>query len=194
MRCVERLSQAEAVSWNFEAGAGGQEEAAGETMVRDICHAWLHSPSPTMGPGDQPVVAFFSVPSFPGTLMSLTMSLLSPARFLPTFNPSSLLLFLPLVSVSTRKQNAAEMATIHSPPSASVLHHDFCLLLWLRPVLVARMCTKFFSRRPLPLPCALAETNVRPPEDGGDSSSRWCTNRNKIKASQSGALLVPPQI
>lgn len=89
-----------------------------------------------------------------------------------------------------------ETATIHSPPSASVLHRDFCLPLWLRPVLVARICTKFFffSRRPLPLPCALAETNVRPPEDGGDSPSRWCTNRNEIKASQSGALLVPPQI
>lgn len=165
-------------------------------MVRDICHAWLHSPSPTMGPGDQPVVAFFSVPSFPGTLLSLTMGLLSPPRFLPTFNPSSLLLFLPLVFVSTRKQNAAETATIQAPPSASVLHHDFCLLLWLRPVLVARMCTGFlgvFSRRPPLLPCALAETNVRPPEDGGDSSSPWCANRNKIKVSQSGALL-PPQI
>lgn len=149
MSRVERLSQAEAVSWNFEAGAGGREEAAGETMVRDICHAWLHSPSPTMGPGDQPVVAFFSVPSFPGTLLSLTMGLLSPPRFLPTFNPSSLLLFLPLVSVSTRKQNAAETATIHSPPSASVLHHDFCLLLWLRPVLEFFV---FFS--PGVLPCS----------------------------------------
>lgn len=81
-----------------------------ETMVRDICHAWLHSPSPTMGPGGGgrewggwPVVAFFSVPSFPGTLLSLTMGLLCPRCFffffLPTFNPSSLLLFLPLVSV-----------------------------------------------------------------------------------------------
>lgn len=94
---VERLSQAEAVSWNFRAGAGGREEAAGETMAGDICHAWLHSPSLTKGPGDQPVVAFFSLPSFPGTLLSLTMGLLSPPRFLPTFNPSSLLLFLPLL-------------------------------------------------------------------------------------------------
>lgn len=78
-----------------------------QTMVRDICHAWLHSPSPTMGPGGGgrewgwPAVAFFSVPSFPGTLLSLTMGLLCLRRFfffLPTFNPSSLLLFLPLVS------------------------------------------------------------------------------------------------
>lgn len=128
-RRVERVSQAEAVSWNSRAGAGGREEAAGETMARDICHAWLHSPSPTMGPGDQPVVAFFSLPSFPGTLLSLTMGLLSPPRFLPKFNPSSLLLFLPLVSVSARKQNIVETATIHSPPSASVLHYDFCLFL-----------------------------------------------------------------
>lgn len=101
MRHVERLSQAEAVSWNFRAGAGGREEAAGETMARDICHAWLHSPLLTMGLGDQAVVAFFSLPSFPGTLLALTMGLLSPPRFLPTFNPSSLVLFLPLLSVST---------------------------------------------------------------------------------------------
>lgn len=53
----------------------------GETMARDICHAWMHSPSPTMGPGDQPVVAFFSLPSFPGTLLALTIDLLSPPRF-----------------------------------------------------------------------------------------------------------------
>ncbi len=105
MRRVERLSQAETVSWNSRAGAGGRVEAAGETMVRDICHAWLHSPSLTMDPGDQPVVAFFSLPSFPGTLLSLTIGLLSPPCILPTFNPSSLLLFLPLLSVSTTKQN-----------------------------------------------------------------------------------------
>lgn len=122
---VERLAQTEAVSWNSRAGAGGREEAAGETMARDICHAWLHSPSLTMDLGDQPVVAFFSLPSFPGTLLSLTMGLLSPPSFLPTFNPSSLLLFLPLVSVSTRKQNLVETATVHSPPYASTLHYDF---------------------------------------------------------------------
>lgn len=90
------------VSWNSRARAGGREEAAaGVTMARDICHAWLHSPLLTMGPGDQPVVSFFSLPSFPGTLLSLTMGLLCPLRFLPTFNPSGLLLFLPLLSVST---------------------------------------------------------------------------------------------
>lgn len=121
---------AEAVSWNSRVGAGGREEAAEETMARDICHAWLHSPSLTIGPGDQPVVAFFSLPSFPGTLLPLTMGLLSPPRFLPTFNPSSLLLFLPL-SVSTTKQNIVETTTIHSPPSASVFHYDFWLHLWL---------------------------------------------------------------
>lgn len=62
-------------------GAGGREEAAGETMARDICHAWLHSPSLTMGLGVRPVVAFFSLSSFPGTLLSLTKDLLSPLHF-----------------------------------------------------------------------------------------------------------------
>lgn len=124
-RCVEQLSQAEAISWNSRAGAGGREEAAGVTMARDICHAWLHSPLLTIGPGDQPVLSFISLPSFPGTLLSLTMGLLSPPRFLPTFNPSKLLLFRPLLSVSARKQNLFETATIHLPPSASVCHYDF---------------------------------------------------------------------
>lgn len=140
-RRVERVSQAEGVSWNSRAGAGGREEVAAETMARDICHAWVHSPSLTMGPGDQPVVAFFSLLSFPGTLRSLTMGLLSPPSFLPTFNPLSLLLFLSLVSVSTRKQNIVKTATIHSPLSASVLHYDFCLCLELCAVLFARKCT-----------------------------------------------------
>lgn len=128
MRCVEQLSQAEAISWNSRAGAGGREEAAGVTMARDICHAWLHSPLLTIGPGDQPVLSFISLPSFPGTLLSLTMGLLSPPRFLPTFNPSKLLLFRPLLSVSARKQNLFETATIHLPPSASVCHYDFLAL------------------------------------------------------------------
>lgn len=127
-RCVEQLSQAEAISWNSRAGAGGREEAAGVTMARDICHAWLHSPLLTIGPGDQPVLSFISLPSFPGTLLSLTMGLLSPPRFLPTFNPSKLLLFRPLLSVSARKQNLFETATIHLPPSASVCHYDFLAL------------------------------------------------------------------
>lgn len=117
----------------------GREEAAGETKAGDICHAWLHSPSFTMGLGDQPVVAFFSLPSFPGTLLARTMGLLSPPRFLPTFNPSSLLLFLPLLSVSTRKQNIVENATIHSSPSASVFHYDFRLCPCLCTVLLALM-------------------------------------------------------
>lgn len=120
----------------------GREEAAGETMARDICHAWLHSPSLTMGLGDQPVVAFFSLPSFPGTLLALTMGLLSPPRFLPTFNPSSLLLFLPLLSASTRKQNIVENVTIHSSPSASVFHYDFWLCHCLCTVLFAWMCQR----------------------------------------------------
>lgn len=115
----------------FQSRSRRQRGGCWETMARDICHAWLHSPSPTMGLGDQPVVAFFSLPSFPGTLLALTMGLLSPPRFLPTFNPSSLLLFLPLLSVSARKQNIVETATIHSPPSASVFHYDFWLRLWL---------------------------------------------------------------
>lgn len=68
----------------------------------------------------------FLSPRFSGTLLALTIGLLSPPRFLPTFNPSSLLLFLPLLSVSTGKQNIVEAPTIHSPPSASVFHHDFC--------------------------------------------------------------------
>lgn len=127
-RCVEQLSQAEAISWNSRAGAGGREEAAGVTMARDICHAWLHSPLLTIGPGDQPVLSFISLPSFPGTLLSLTMGLLSPPRFLPTFNPSKLLLFRPLLSVSARKQNLFETATIHLPPFASVCHYDFLAL------------------------------------------------------------------
>lgn len=127
-RCVEQHSQAEAISWNSRAGAGGQEEAAGVTMARDICHAWLHSPLLTIGPGDQAVLSFISLPSFPGTLLSLTMGLLSPPRFLPTFNPSKLLLFRPLLSVSARKQNLFETATIHLPPSASVCHYDFLAL------------------------------------------------------------------
>lgn len=130
-RRVERVSQAEAVSWNSRVGAGGREEAAGETMARDICHAWVHSPSLTMGLGDQPVVTFFSLPSFPGTPLSLTMGLLSPPSFLPTFNPLSLLLLLSLVSVSTRKQNIVKTVTIHSPFSAFVLHYDFCLCVLL---------------------------------------------------------------
>lgn len=113
------------------------------------------------GLGDQPVVAFFSLPSFPGTLLSLTMGLLSPPRFfLPKFNPSSLLLFLPLVSVSTRKQNIVETATIHSPPSPSVLHYDFCLY---RPSLCAA--------------CVFASASERGTEDGGDS----CTRRRALR-------------
>lgn len=51
-----------------------------------------------------------------------------PSRFLPTFNPSKLLLFRPLLSVSARKQNLFETATIHLPPSASVCHYDFLAL------------------------------------------------------------------
>lgn len=124
MACWRALT-GEAVSWNSRTGAGGTEEAAGLTMARDICHAWLHSPLLTMGPEDQPVVSFFSLPSFPGTLLSLTIVLLSPPRFLPTFNPSSLLLFLPLLSMSTRKQNKVETTAVHSAPSASVFHYDF---------------------------------------------------------------------
>lgn len=48
-----------------------------------------------------------------------------PAFFLPTFNPSSLLLFLPPLSVSTRKQNKVETTTVHSPLSPAVFHYDF---------------------------------------------------------------------
>lgn len=118
----------------------GREEAAGETMATDICHAWLHSPPFTMGLGVQPVVAFFSLPSFPGTLLARTMGPLSPPRFLPTFNPSSLLLFLPLLSVSTRKQNIVENVTFHSSPSASVFHYDFWLCPGLCTVLLELMC------------------------------------------------------
>lgn len=39
-----------------------------------------------------------------------------PPHFLPAFNPPSLLLFLPLLSVLARKQNTVENVTIHSPP------------------------------------------------------------------------------
>lgn len=133
-RHVERLSQAEAVSWNSRAGAGGREEASGETMARDICHAWLHYPSLTMGPGDQPVVAFFSLPSFPGTLLSLTMGLLSPPCFLPTFNPSSLLLFF------------ASFFCLHKKTKHG-RNHDFsftslcfCFSLWLLALSLAVHC------------------------------------------------------
>lgn len=80
-RRVERLSQAEAVSGNSRVGAGGAGEAAGATMAGDICHAWLLSPLLTMDLGDQPVVSFFWLPSFPGTLLSLTMALLSTPHF-----------------------------------------------------------------------------------------------------------------
>lgn len=74
------------------------------------------------GLGVQPVVAFFSLPSFPGKLLSLTKELLSPLYFFwPTFNPLSLLLFLPLVSVSPPKQNTVETMTIYSSPCGSAL-------------------------------------------------------------------------
>lgn len=80
-----------------------------------------------MGLGVRPVVAFFSLPSFPGKLLSFTKELLSPpsAFFWATFNPLSLLLFLPLVSVSPRKQNTVETMTIYSSPRGSALHYDF---------------------------------------------------------------------
>lgn len=139
-RRVERLSQAEAVSGNSRVGAGGAGEAAGATMAGDICHAWLLSPLLTMDLGDQPVVSFFWLPSFPGTLLSLTMALLSTPRFfffLPTFNPSSLLLFLSPLSVSTRKQNKVESTTVHSPLSPAVFHYDFSLRLCLCSVRLA---------------------------------------------------------
>lgn len=67
----------ECPKWEQEA----ERRLQGETMARDICHAWLHSPLLTMGLGVRPVVAFFSLPSFPGTLLSLTKDLLSPLRF-----------------------------------------------------------------------------------------------------------------
>lgn len=95
-------------------------------MAGDICHAWLHSPLPTMGPEDQPWMSFFSLPSFPGTLLSRTIGLLSPRHFLPAFNPSILLFFQPSLSASTRKQNKVETMTVHSPPSASVVLMTFC--------------------------------------------------------------------
>lgn len=143
---VERLPQAEAISWNSRAGAGGREKAAEETMARDICHAWLHSPLLTIGPGDQPVVAFFSLPSFPGTLLALTMGPLSPPRFLPTFNPSSLLLFC-LLSLSPLENKTVETATIQSPPSTSVFHYDFWLSPWLCAQHPALMCQDPFYFR-----------------------------------------------
>lgn len=133
------------------------------------------------GPGDQPVVAFFSLPSFPGTLLSLTMGLLSPPCFFfffpPKFNPRSLLPFLPLVSVSTRKQNIVETATIHSPPSPSVLHDDFCPY---RRSLCARLRVFFFF------------CECQREADGGRRRplrpSPWSPYRNRLKASRSSAL------
>lgn len=71
----------------------------------------------------------FLSPPFRGHFCPLQWAFCPLPAFLPKFNPSSLLLFLPLVSVSARKQNIAETTTIHSPPSASVLHYDFCLFL-----------------------------------------------------------------
>lgn len=45
----------------------------------------------------------------------------SPLFFWPTFNPLSLLLFLPLVSVAPPKQNTVETMTIYSSPCGSAL-------------------------------------------------------------------------
>lgn len=45
--------------------------------------------------------------------------------FVPTFNPSSLLLFLPPLSVSIRKQNKVETTTVHSPHSPAGFHYGF---------------------------------------------------------------------
>lgn len=126
MKRDEKLSQTVVVSWNSRAREGRTWEAAGVTMARDICHAWLHSPLPTMGPEDQPWMSFFSLPSFPGTLLSRTIGLLSLPHFLPAFNPSILLFFQPSLSVSTRKQNKVETMTVHSPPSATVVLMTFC--------------------------------------------------------------------
>lgn len=58
-----RLKPSHAIS---EPGQEAQRRLQGETKAGDICHAWMHSPSLTMGSGDQPVVAFFSLPSFFG--------------------------------------------------------------------------------------------------------------------------------
>lgn len=89
------------------------------------------------GLGVRPVVAFFSLPSFPGKLLSLTKELLSPLHFFwPTFNPLSLLLFLPLVSVAPPKQNTVETMTIYSSPCGSALA--------LRPLHV-QLCAGVFA-------------------------------------------------
>lgn len=91
------------------------------------------------GLGVRPAVAFFSLPSFPGKLLSLTKELLSPLHFFwPTFNPLSLLLFLPLVSVSPPKQNTVETMTIYSSHRGSALA--------LRPLHV-RLCAGVFAEK-----------------------------------------------
>lgn len=139
-----------------------------------------------MGLGVRPVVAFFSLPSFPGKLLSFTKELLSPPPlcfFWATFNPLSLLLFLPLVSVSPRKQNTVETTTIYSSPRGSALHYDFGTTV-CAPVLECA------TRNLHALRLFVRETGWK--RLSRSSSSAVC--RNDTTGSRPTALLLPAEI
>lgn len=79
----------------------------------------------------------------------------SPLFFWPTFNPLSLLLFLPLVSVAPPKQNTVETMTIYSSPCGSALA--------LR-LLHVRLCAGVFAENARRQSCCVAPVCQR---DGG---------------------------
>lgn len=102
-------------------------------MVQDICHAWLHSPSLTMGLGGPASGGFLFTP-----LLSGDTSVLYKGPFVPFsaffLFPQHLTLwvcsFFPAsyFSVPPPKQNPAERPRLFiSPPRRPAPHYDFCI-------------------------------------------------------------------
>lgn len=129
MKRIARLSQAEAISWNSMSRSRRQRRGCWRNNGRGHLSCVAALPFAYNGSGGPASGGFLFSPLLSGDTSVPHNGPFVPSLlfFLPKFNPSSLLLFLPLVSVSTRKQNMVETATIHSPPSPSVLHDDFCL-------------------------------------------------------------------
>lgn len=126
---AERLVQSEAVSWNFQSRSRRQRGGCrGNNGLGHLsCLAAL--PFAYNGSGGPASSGFLFTPLLSGdTSVPYKGPFVPSSLFLPTFNPLSLLLFLPLVSVSPRKQNTAQtMTTYSSPHISSALHHDFCI-------------------------------------------------------------------
>lgn len=161
------------------------------------------------GLGVRPVVAFFSLPSFPGKLLSLTKELLSPLHFFwPTFNPLSLLLFLPLVSASPPKRNTVEIMTIYSSPCGSALplrplHVRLCAgCLCMAAILMRRACSTIEteaedengSRTPRPrLPAGILEPAHSPLLFWYLQRSDFTTGPVALRSSSPGSSLWHPR-